>query len=87
LDHRIQKHLTDLRSKDDKIRFLALQTLLKATDKTVDWVYDVWDNLIKLLSDEKSYQRSIAAMLLCNLAKSDSAGKLGKSITQLLRLT
>jgi hypothetical protein len=84
---RIQKSLADLRSKDDRIRFGALQTALKATDKSVDWVYDVWDDLIKLLADENSYQRSIAAMLLCNLAKSDSAGRLDKSLTQLLQLT
>jgi hypothetical protein len=79
--------IANLHSKDSRVRFAALQSVLKETDAKVDWIYDVWEGLVNSLSDENSYQRSIAAMVICNLAKSDTEGKLGNAIGRLLPLT
>jgi hypothetical protein len=50
----------------------------------VDWVYEVWDQLLEKLEDENSYQRSIGIMMLCNLAKSDVENCLATSLDRLL---
>jgi hypothetical protein len=83
----IRQSFQDLGSQDDKVRYAALQAVLKATDCRVNWAYDVWNGLVSRLSHDNSYQRSIAVMTLCNLAKSDSENRLAKEIDNLLRLT
>jgi hypothetical protein len=84
MNKNIQKHIEDLASTDDKIRLEALQATLKLTESKVDWVYEVWDLLLKKLDHENSYQRSIGIMLLCNLAKSDAENRLADSLDRLL---
>jgi hypothetical protein len=81
------KEFDDLSSTNDTIRFNALKAVLKQTEKKVDWTYLVWDQLIANLRNENSYQRSIAVMVLCNLAKSDPEKRIRKSIKSLLNLT
>ncbi len=83
----LAKLMEDLGSTDDKTRFAALQSMLKATEGKVDWAYEAWDLLAAKLGHENSYQRSIGAMLLCNLAKSDSKARMKKDVDALLRLT
>jgi hypothetical protein len=87
MNRNIKKHIEDLGSTDDKIRLNALQTLLRMTETQVDWVYDVWDPLIEKLNHENSYQRSIAILLLCNLAKSDTEDRLRLFLDRLLART
>jgi hypothetical protein len=83
----IKKHIDNLSSTDDKIRLNALQTLLKLTEAPVDWVYEVWDLLLEKLENENSYQRSIGILLLCNLAKSDTADRMKSALDSLLAHT
>ena len=80
----IQQHIENLSSTDDKTRLHAFQTVLKITDSSVDWVYEVWDHLLEKLDDENSYQRSIGILLLCNLAKSDQEDRLRSVLDRLL---
>lgn len=80
----IKKHVEELGSTDDKIRLNALQALLKETETKVDWVYEVWDQMLEKLEDGNSYQRSIGVMMLCNLAKSDTEDRLGSVLDRLL---
>jgi len=87
MNKNIKKHIEDLASTDDKIRLEALQSLLRITEAKVDWVYEAWDHLLEKLDNENSYQRSIAVMLLCNLAKSDVENRLGASLDRLLAHT
>jgi hypothetical protein len=87
MNKNIQKHVEDLASIDDKIRMNALQATLKLTASKVDWIYEVWDLLLKKLDHENSYQRSIGIMLLCNLAKSDAENRLADSLDRLLAHT
>jgi hypothetical protein len=37
----IKQHIENLSSTDDKIRLHAFQSLLKTTESSVDWVYEV----------------------------------------------
>lgn len=83
----IKTRIENLGSTDDKIRLAALQTLLKMTDSKVDWIYEVWDQLLEKLAHENSYQRSIGIMLLCNLAKSDTEDRLRSTLDRLLAHT
>ena len=79
--------LDDLRSSDQGRQNKAFQTLVKATDKPVDWAHEVWDDLLRTLNDGDNRQRSIAAQVLANLAKSDGEGRILKDLPALLRTT
>ena len=87
MDNGIREVFRDLQSGDDKVRYKAFKTALSATDEEVPWAAEVWDDLVKGLSAEKSYCRAAAGIVLCNLAKSDKGHRLEKSIDRLLELT
>lgn len=53
----------------------------------VDWAYEIWDDLICMLADGDNRQRSIAAQVLCNLAKSDPKQRVVADLRQLLEVT
>ena len=63
---------------DRKQQGKAFEQVLELTAQPVDWAYDVWDRLLTQLSDKSNRNRSIAAQILCNLAKSDPAKRLLK---------
>ncbi len=83
----IRESINNLASTDDKIRFAALQSILKITDDKVEWVYEVWNDLVDKLDDKNSYQRSIAILVLCNLAKSDAENRIEACLQHLLAHT
>ena len=87
MDLYTQECFDNLASTDDTIRMNALQTMLDITEKPVDWVYAVWDDLLHRLNHPNSYQRTIAILVLCNLAKSDTKNRLGNSLELLLAHT
>ena len=82
-----KKLLDDLRSPDPHRQNYAFQALLKASASPVDWVYEVWDDLLHTLVDGDNRQRSIAAQVLSNLAKSDSQQRMPKDLPALLQVT
>jgi CO dehydrogenase/acetyl-CoA synthase beta subunit len=87
MNNELKESIDNLASADDKIRLAALQSILKITDDKVDWVYDVWNDLVDKLENKNSYQRSIAILVLCNLAKSDSENRIEECIHHLLAHT
>ncbi len=87
MDQGVRECIDNLGSPDDTVRLEALKSVLRLTDGKVDWAYDVWDELVEKLNSENSYQRSIAIMTLCNLAKSDSENRLGDMLGLLLAHT
>jgi hypothetical protein len=87
MDENVRECFRNLESSDDGIRMEALQTVLAITDNQVDWVYEVWDNLLAKLDHENSYQRTIAIKVLCNLAKSDVENRLETSLSCILAHT
>jgi len=82
-----KKWFDDLRSPDPDRQNYAFQSLLKATDSPVDWAYEVWDDLLRTLADGDNRQRSIAAQVLSNLAKSDSQQRMSRDLAALLKVT
>lgn len=82
-----RNHLDDLQSSDPSRQNRAFQALLKATDRPVSWAYEIWDDLLQALVEGDSRQRSIAAQVLSNLAKSDPAGRMLKDVAALLKIT
>jgi hypothetical protein len=62
----------------------AYSDLMEVTGKPVGWAYEVWDELLRALDHKDNRVRSIAAQLLCNLAKSDPEGRMVKDFKKLL---
>jgi hypothetical protein len=79
--------LDDLRSSSQDRQSQAFQGLLKASDNPVVWAYEVWDGLLQTLLDGDNRQRSIAAQVLSNLAKSDPKKRMIKDLPALLKVT
>ncbi|MEQ9363476.1 MAG: hypothetical protein RIF32_04495 [Leptospirales bacterium] len=82
-----RQHLNNLRGKDRELRYAAFQYLLKQTDQSVDWAYEAWEELVNLLESKDNHERSIAAQLLSNLAKSDPEGRLFTDLDKIMRIT
>jgi hypothetical protein len=87
MEPEIKNFFYDLSSTDDKLRMSAFQAVLDLTSNKVDWVYDVWDEMIDKLSHENSFQRSIGIIILCSLAKSDHENRMAGILDSLLSHT
>ena len=74
----ILNNFADLWSDNRELQGKAFQQILAITEQPIDWAYDVWGELLKQLSDKTNRNRSIAAQVLCNLAKSDPSKRLLK---------
>jgi hypothetical protein len=79
--------LENLHSQNAETRYQALIGILKATEKPVDWAYEVWDELVDSLRNEDNHERAIAAQLLCNLAKSDPENRMRKDFDAIMSVT
>ena len=53
----------------------------------MDWAYEVWGDLLRTLVGGDNRQRSIAAQVLSNLAKSDPKERMLRDLTALLKVT
>ncbi len=79
--------LDDLRSENRELQNKGFLYVLEQTAKSVDWAYDVWDEMVKTLKHKDNHQRAIAAQILCNLAKSDPKKRMLKDFYALLAVT
>lgn len=82
-----QRDFEDLRFKDGDTRYRAFLRVLEATDKPVDWAYEVWDDLIGDLRDKDNHRRAIAAQVLSNLAMSDPESRMLRDFKTLLAVS
>lgn len=87
MDKNTRTNLDDLHSEDRELQNKAFFYILEATDKPVNWAYEVWDDLVKNLSHKDNHERAIAAQVLCNLAKSDLEERMLKDFNALLAVT
>jgi hypothetical protein len=87
MDDTTRAHWNNLRSGDGDLRYTALMALLATTEEPVGWAYEVWDELLAGLRHKDNHQRSIAAQLLCNLAKSDPQQRMLKDFDALFAAT
>ena len=83
----IRKHIENVRSKDGQAQNVAFLALMKASDRRVDWAYEVWDDLTGMLTDKDNHVRAIGAQVLSNLARSDPKGRMLKDFDRLLAVT
>jgi hypothetical protein len=87
MDNEVRKHLANLRSEERELQNQAFFYLLEATEKPVDWAYEVWDDLVKDLSHKDNHRRAIAAQLLCRLSSSDPENRMEKAFPALMAVT
>ncbi len=76
-----------LRSDDKASQDRAFVSLSAMTEGPVDWAYQVWDELLRLIVEGDNRQRSIAGQVLCNLAKSDPKERMVEDTGALVALT
>src|SRR5260370_35712453 len=79
--------MDDLRSADKDRQNTAFASLDEATQEPVDWAYEVWDDLLRILVEGDNRQRAIGAQILCNLATSDPQGRMVQDVEALLVVT
>src|SRR5690349_9515217 len=87
MDAKTRKLLDDLASDDGDVRYKALTALTAATDKPVDWAYEAWDDIAKLMQSPNNHQRAIGTTLLANLAKSDPKKRILKDLDAIMAVT
>lgn len=87
MDDKTRKYLDNLRSEDRELQNKAYYYILEATEKPVDWAYEVWDGLVKDLHHKDNHVRAIAAQVLANLAKSDPQNRMRKDFPALMAVT
>jgi hypothetical protein len=87
MDSKIRKHLDNLRSEERELQNQAFFYILEATEKPVDWAYEVWDELVEGLQHKDNHVRAIYAQCLCNLAKSDPDNRMQKDFSALMAVT
>ncbi len=84
MDQPIRAAWNNLFSDDHETRGAAYDAMLLATEVPVDWAYEVWDGLLAGLRHPGNHQRSIAAQVLANLAKSDPQQRMLKDFDHLV---
>ena len=87
MDTKTQKHLDNLFSEDRDMQNAAFSSILKETEKPVDWAYEVWDQLLEGLRHKDNHVRAISAQILANLAKSDPDNRMQKDFPALMAVT
>jgi len=87
VDPSIAVHLANLRAADGDTRYAAYTAIVETTDRPVKWAYEAWDDLVSDLQHNDNHVRTIAAQVLCKLAKSDPKGRIFKDFDRLLTVT
>jgi len=87
MDKTIRADFDNIRSNDGQVQNKAYFALIDATDKPVNWAYDVWDELFEGLKHKDNHVRAISAQVLSNLAKSDLKERMLKDFPKLLKVT
>jgi hypothetical protein len=87
MDLKTREHLNNLRSNERELQNQAFFYILEATEKPVDWAYEVWDQLVEGLSHKDNHVRAISAQILCSLAKSDPENRMQKDFSRLMEVT
>lgn len=87
MDKTVRAHLDNIYSEDGGLQNKAYHFLIEATEKPVDWAYEVWDELVEGLTHKDNHVRAISSQVLANLARSDPKGRIFKDFDKLLAVT
>lgn len=87
MDPAFRRYFDLLYDENADTRYEAFKCIIEITNKQITWVYEIWDELLKLLQSKNNHVRTIAVQLLSNLAKSDSENRLLNDFGQLIVVT
>ncbi|HEX5839446.1 MAG TPA: hypothetical protein VFY26_16540 [Anaerolineales bacterium] len=87
MDKTIRTYVDNIRSNDKDLQNKAYTHLLDATDQSVDWSYEIWDEMLAGLTHKDNHVRAISAQILSNLAKSDPKERMLRDFDKLLQVT
>jgi hypothetical protein len=76
-----------LLSADKDLQNEAFQELMALTSEPVPWAYEIWDDIVRTLTDADNRRRAIAAQVLESLAKSDPENRMAGVFPKLLHVT
>ena len=77
----------DLWTRDRPRQTAAYRSVMAETDQPVEWAYVVWDDLVAHLASPDNHDRSIAAQILANLAKSDRDSRILDDLDAIVDVT
>lgn len=78
MDKRTQALFADRESSDRDVAYQATIGLFQATEKPVEWAYEIWDRMLRDLTHCQGHKRAFAAQMLARLAISDPDGRMLK---------
>ncbi|WP_068677610.1 hypothetical protein [Oceanobacillus sp. Castelsardo] len=87
MDAEIQRYFASLESQDKQKQYEAYNHILEITEKEVEWAYEVWDQLVKDLTDRDNHKRSRAAQFLSSLAISDPEKRIVEDFPEIWEVT
>lgn len=87
MEANIHTQFDNIRSTDKNVQNAGYHAVIEATDKPVNWAYEIWDEMVADLTHKDNHRRAISAQVLCNLAKSDPDGRIFKDFPALLNVT
>jgi hypothetical protein len=87
MDETTQLHINNIWSKDKDLQNAAYTNLMAATETSVVWAYDAWDERLAGLRDKDNHVRAITSQILCNLAQSDPEKRMLAAFDKLLLVT
>jgi hypothetical protein len=87
MDKRTKTNFENLHVPDGNVQYKAFSDLIEATDKPVDWAYEVWDDLVAKLKHKDPHERARATQLLNGLAKSDPKNRMLKDFEAVMEVT
>lgn len=76
-----------LEEEDKEAQYKAFILLLESMEEEVDWIYEVWDQLVEDLTSKDNHKRSRAGQFLCYLAISDSEKRLLNDFEKIWKVT
>jgi hypothetical protein len=88
MDELTRKHVQNLHITDNAdARYESYKYVLAQTQEPVQWSYEIWDEMLTLLKKGDNHQRSIAAQVLSNLAKSDPERRMVNDVEEIFKVT
>ena len=88
MDKTTRTQLDRLHSEERELQNEAFTNIIEATERPVEWAYEAWDELLRMLTDKDNHERAIGAQVLCNLAaRSDPKGRILRDFPALLAVT
>jgi len=83
----VRQNFNDIRSEFKQERYEAFMYLINKAKQPVDWVYEVWNDVLTLTKTGDNHQRTLAVQLLAALAKSDIQNRLVRDYYNVIAVT